>query len=156
VHKISEVTKVSTDPKVITEASAILIPRNALKKVYFAHVQPIYDTEEERAQLASIMQRFADYAIVNPAVVKDLKIRDMSFYLSMVEKCDVIVFTRFWGFVMAGVGKEVQHALELGKEAYELSEKGFKKIETVPEYLSYEDTVAFFIKLGLRKGEKWL
>ena len=147
-----ESTKYSVDPKVASEALAVLMPRNGQKTVYFAHAQPVYGTDEEKANLASIARWFKDHAIVNPAEVKEYHIRDMNFYLGVVEKCDALVFTKFKGFVMGGVGKEVERALELGKKVYELSGVGFTRIESTPRYLSHDETVALLVKVGFRKA----
>lgn len=149
---MSDVAQVSADPKIIADARAILLPDTLQKRVYFAHAQPVYGTEEEKTQLTSIAGCFPGYWIVNPAAVKDYKIRDMSFYLGVVDECDALVYTKFHGVVMGGVGKETQRALESGKKVYELSETGFTKIEKAPKYLSHEETVALLVKVGFRKA----
>lgn len=89
--------------------------------------------------------------IVNPADVREHKIRDMQFYLDIVRECDALVFTRFHGFVLGGVGLEVEFAIESGKEVYEISGKHLIRVMNTPEYLGHDETVALFVKLGLRK-----
>ncbi len=137
-------------PSLWDEAAAKLLPANAEKTVYFAHAQPVYGTKEEKAQVQIIAQHFPDYAIINPATVKDYGIRDMGFYLGIIERCSLLVYTRFQGFVLAGMGAEIIHALKLGKEVYELSEIGLTKMESVPEHLSYGETIDLFRRLRLR------
>ncbi|MDE1855154.1 MAG: hypothetical protein KGH57_02430 [Candidatus Micrarchaeota archaeon] len=147
-----EAAKLQADPKFVAEARATLLPNTAQKKIYFAHAQPVYGTEEERINLVAIGQRFENYFIVNPAAVKDYHIRDMDFYLGVVDECDDIVFTRFHGVVMGGVGKEIEEAIKKGIPAHELSETGIAEVKKVPEYLSREETVAMLIKVGFRKA----
>ncbi len=153
---MAEAAKYKVDPKVASEALDILMPKTLLRKqntVYFAHAQPVYGTQEEKANIYSIAQWFKGYRIVNPADIKELHIRDMDFYLGVVEKCDALVFTKFRGFVMGGVGKEAERAYELGKAVYELSEIGFTRMAHAPEYLSHDETVALLVKVGFRKEQ---
>ncbi len=136
---------------VVNEARSILLKDTKLKRIYFAHAQPDYGTEEESYQLSLIARKFGTVDIVNPADVKEHGIRDMQFYLDIVKECDLLVFTRFHGFVLGGVGLEVEFAIEAGKEVYEISGGDITRVTSAPKYLGHEETVALFVKLGLRK-----
>jgi hypothetical protein len=52
----------------------------------------------------------------------------------------VVVFRRFFGKVTAGVGKEVNHALRLGKRVYEVRNGCFKVVKSRLSYLSRANT----------------
>ncbi len=152
---MAEVEKLGVDPKIVKEAAAILIPRGAVKNVYYAHVQPIYGTAEEESDADVIGAYFPDHHLVNPAAVSSYKIRDMGFYLGIVERCDDLVYKRFRGLVMAGVGQEAEHAFRRGIGVYEIADGTITRVHSVPSYLSREETVALFEKLGLRRDNGW-
>jgi hypothetical protein len=146
-----EFSKIPAAKDVVKEARSVLLKDTGLKRVYFAHAQPDYGTKEEAHQLDLIEKAFGAVDIVNPADVREHKIRDMQFYLDIVRECDALVFTRFHGFVLGGVGLEVEFAIESGKEVYEISGKHLIRVMNAPEYLGHDETVALFVKLGLRK-----
>ena len=144
-------SRVSAGRDVVEDARSVLLKDTNLKRIYFAHAQPDYGTEEEASQLNLIAKTFGAVDIVNPADVREHGIRDMQFYLDIVKACDILVFTRFHGFVLGGVGLEIEFAIEANKEVYEISGKHIMRVIEVPEYLGHDDTVALFVKLGLRK-----
>ncbi len=148
---MTNLIKFPTDNNVIREARRRLLSDSPAPRLYFAHPQPVYGTEEEKLQLAAITNHFKDYSTINPAKIADLKIRSMQFYLDIVNECDTLVFTRFHGFVLGGVGLEAEFAIKSGKKVYELKDNELIEVKSAPNYLSYEDTVALFKKLGLRK-----
>ncbi len=78
---------------------------------------------EEYQDLATIRRRLRGSRIVNPADYSGHpgKLRDgVKFCLRIVEKCQVVVFSRLLDKVTAGVGKEVNHALKIGVPVFEL------------------------------------
>ena len=110
-----------------------------MNKLYYAHPMKLYGTPWERKELAQIRKRFPSPRIVNPASYEGHpeKLQDtVGFCLRLVEKCEVIVFRKFFGKVTAGVGKEVNHALRLGKRVYELKDGSFKAVKSRLSYLS--------------------
>jgi hypothetical protein len=120
-----------------------------MKKVYYAHTKYIYGTPTERAELKHIRRRFPQLRIVNPARYEGdpEKLRDtMGFCLRLVERCDAVIFSRLRGRVTAGVGKEVNHALSLGKPVLELSNGRFKRRRTPVKYLSVRETLNLWSK----------
>lgn len=117
--------------------------RCQMTKIYYAHPMKLYGTPWEQQELTQIRKRFPRRRIVNPASYEGHpeKLQDtVGFCLKLVEKCEVIVFRRFFGKVTAGVGKEVNHALRLGKPVYEISNGRFKPVSTRQSYISRERT----------------
>lgn len=114
-----------------------------MDKLYYAHPMKLYGTQCERTELAQIRKRFPRRSIVNPASYEGHpeKLQDtVGFCLKLVEKCEVIVFRRFFGKVTAGVGKEVNYALRLGKPVYEIRDGKFKPVSTRLSYISRKRT----------------
>lgn len=110
-----------------------------MSNVYYAHPMKLYGTPWEQKELSQIRERFPRRRIVNPASYNGHpeKLRDtVGFCLKLVEKCEIVVFRRFYGKVTAGVGKEVNHALRLGKPVYEIKEGMFKPVRTRLSYIS--------------------
>ena len=94
-----------------------------MKNVYYAHAMCMYGEPEEYQDLATIRRRLRGGRIVNPADYSGHpeKLRDgVKFCLRIVEKCQVVVFSRLLDKVTAGVGKEVNHALKIGVPVFEL------------------------------------
>lgn len=94
------------------------------QRVYYAHAICMYGWPAERRELTTIRRTFRGSRIVNPAAYSDHpeKRRDtMGFCLRLVEESDAVVFSRLLGKVTSGVGKEVNHALRLGKPVFEVA-----------------------------------
>ena len=120
-----------------------------MKKVYFAHPMCVYGDRLERRQLTQIRKQFRPCKVVNPALYNKhpQKRRDtVGFCLKLVEGCDAVVFARLFDKVTAGVGKEVNHALKIGKEVFELKDSAIvRRIRSV-KYISRHDTIALYWK----------
>jgi len=105
----------------------------------------IYGHLVESQELAAIRRRFKG-SVVNPAKYDDdpEKRRDtIGFCLRLIERCDVIVFSKLLGKITAGVGKEINHALKLKKLVYELCDgKVSRRIRPV-RYLSRNRRIAY-------------
>jgi hypothetical protein len=94
------------------------------RKVYYAHAMCTYGEMDEWRELKHIRRELSRILIVNPAEYDGhpLKQTDtVGFCLGLVEGCDVVVFTRLMGKITAGVGKEVNYALKIGKPVFELA-----------------------------------
>jgi hypothetical protein len=94
------------------------------RAVYYAHPICTYGRLVEHRELTIIRRRFGRSEIVNPADYRydPEKLRDqIGFCLDLVARADLVVFSRLLGKVTAGVGKEVNHALKLGKRVYEIA-----------------------------------
>jgi len=109
-------------------------------KIYFAHSIKQYNTFFEKKCIELIKQKFPTGKIINP---KDLYLGYMEEFLSVVEKCDIVVFTRWYGYVTAGVAKEIDHALRLNKKVYEIRKGKMIEIKRIPteKVLDYDDTI---------------
>jgi len=106
---------------------------------YYAHPMKLYRTPWEQKELAQIRQRFPRRRVVSPASYEGHpeKLRDtVGFCLRLVEGCEIVVFRRFFGKVTAGVRKEVNHALRLGKPVYEIQDGKFKAVSKRLTYIS--------------------
>jgi hypothetical protein len=118
------------------------------RKTYYAHAMCIYGHLVESQELAAIRRRFKG-SVVNPAKYDDdpEKRRDtIGFCLRLIERCDVIVFSKLLGKITAGVGKEINHALKLKKPVYELCDgKVSRRIRPV-RYLTRTRTITLYGK----------
>lgn len=113
------------------------------RKVYYAHAMCLYGQPEEAQELARIRLRFCGGKIVNPAEYNGHpeKVQDgVKFCLKLVARCGVIVFSRLLGKVTAGVGKEVNHALSIGKPVFELRPGEFRPRRRPVQYLTRAQT----------------
>lgn len=120
-----------------------------MKKIYYAHAMCMHGEPEEYQNLATIRHRIRGGRIVNPAEFSGHpeKLRDgVSFCLRIVEKCQMVVFSRLLDKVTAGVGKEVNHALKIGIPVFEL-ESGKLVHHTRPvKYISRAATIRLYRK----------
>ena len=116
-------------------------------RVYYAHAICLYDTEQEKQELALIRERFEDAEIVNPANHQD---HSMDYYLRLVDSCHIIVFSRLLGEVTAGVGKEVNYALEKGKDVYMMNGARLIPIKSPVRFISRENTRELYQEWLLR------
>jgi len=107
----------------------------------------LYGGPEEYQEMAQIRRRFRAARMVNPADYNGHpdKIRDtVEFCLRLVEGCDSVVFTRLLGKVTAGVGKEVNHALNLGKPVFELASGKFLRQSRPVKHISRKATISLY------------
>lgn len=110
-----------------------------MRRVYYAHAICLYDQADERGEVGRIRKRFPRATVVNPKRYDDHpeKLADtMGFCLKLVDKCDVVVFSRVLGKITAGVGKEVNYALKNGKPVFELSADKIKPCTRPVKHIS--------------------
>ncbi len=109
-------------------------------KIYFAHSIKQYDTFFERKCIEMIKQKFPTGKIINP---KDYYLGYMEEYLDIVKQCDIVVFTRWNGYITSGVAQEIQTALKLKKPVFEIRKGKLVEIKKMPrtKVLDYEDTI---------------
>jgi hypothetical protein len=117
-------------------------------KAYYAHAIPDYGTEFE----AEVLNMMAGMGMepLNPGNPKHQQtcLRNcMSYWIGLVRQCDALVYTRYRGKVTAGVGKEVDAALDAGLPVYLILPVGSGRndwhvirTETYPERLTVEET----------------
>ena len=110
-------------------------------RVYYAHAICLYGTEREKKEMMLIRERFKDAEIINPANYPD---HSMDFYLRLVDKCQIVVFSRLSGKVTSGVGKEVKLALDTDKDVYVLNEASLFPIKSPVKYISRQCTIELY------------
>ncbi len=118
-------------------------------RVYYSHAMCTYYTTLEEQELAIIRKSYPTHGIVDPGDYEDnpeKALKGMDYCLELVESCDALVFSRLMGMVTAGVGKEVEHALSLGKPVYELIGDTAMLIHESPNYLSRGETRDLYVK----------
>ncbi len=144
--------RVPTDTKIVLVArERLLQSEDGQMRIYFAHPQSEYGTEQERSHIRVIENYFSGAKIVNPGELTDLKIRDMGFYLDIVHECDVLVYVRLLGKILSGVGLEAEFALKSDKRVDELKGSELKRVHRMPKYLSLEGTLEILRAVGSRE-----
>lgn len=115
-------------------------------KIYYARPISLYNTKQEERDLLLLTQLSLD--IVNPnkaELQKRYDIEGMDVFTAAVKDCDALAFRSFQdGKISAGVKKEIDTALELGKPVIELPTITSKRC------LSVEDTRAYLSLMGHR------
>jgi hypothetical protein len=117
--------------------------------LYYAHPMCTYGTIAEEFELKRIRSEFRRVRIVNPARYDGHpeKLRDtVGFCLRLVEKCDAVVFTRLMGRVTAGVGKEVNYAIRIGRPVFELVGSRIKRRKSRIKYISRAATIRLYTR----------
>jgi len=117
--------------------------------LYYAHPMCTYGTIAEKFELTRIRSEFRRVRIVNPARYDGHpeKLRDtVGFCLRLVEKCDAVVFTRLMGRVTAGVGKEVNFAIRIGRPVFELVGDRIKPRKHRIKYISRAATIRLYTR----------
>ncbi len=97
----------------------------------------------------SIKANFLECTIVDPGSYESSveKGRDgMEFCKRLVNTCDGLVFSKLFGKITAGVGKEINHALTQNKPVCELKDGKVERIEKSVKYISREDTINLYNK----------
>jgi len=91
-----------------------------------------YGTRREQEELEIIRLRAPDAKVVNPARYSGDPSKThehMEFYHGLVDECDIVVYSDVGGeFISAGVGEEVDYALEKGKPVYRIDHKTRKLV----------------------------
>jgi hypothetical protein len=92
-------------------------------RVFYSHAMKLYGTAAERREISLIEGRFVGAEIVDPSAAEPG--RETEYYMRMVDSCDCLVFSRYFGYVTEGVRPEVEHALSKGMPVYELRDGRF-------------------------------
>lgn len=123
--------------------------------VYFAHAMCTYGTPQERAELDAIRRGIPGCRIINPAGYDqhpEKKRAVLDFCLRLIEKSNGVVFSRLLGKITVGVGAEINHALGLGLEVFELrpderaEEWVFREQRRPVKYIDHPATIALYRK----------
>jgi hypothetical protein len=96
-------------------------------RVFYSHPMKLYGSAAERREISLIEKHFAGCEVVDPSAHQSSAVagRETEYYLRLVDSCDCLVFSRFFGYVTEGVKPEVDHALSNGKPVYELRDGRF-------------------------------
>jgi len=66
----------------------------------------------------------------------------MEYCLRLVQTCQTLVYSKFNGKITAGVGKEVNFALDQKIDVFELNGNELHKVTKLVEHLSIMDTIS--------------
>ncbi len=96
-------------------------------RVFYSHPMKLYGSAAERREISLIEKRFAGYEILDPSSLQSKAEagRETEYFLGLVDSCDCLVFSRYFGYITEGVKPEVDHALSAGKPVYELRDGRF-------------------------------
>ncbi|MHC1628138.1 MAG: hypothetical protein ACXQTI_04850 [Candidatus Nezhaarchaeales archaeon] len=114
-------------------------------RIYYAHPVEIYHTPREFKEIEIIKRHYPQAEIVNPAYFQDKPgalHSNIDFFYSLVDSCDILIYSDLGGFVTAGVALEVKRALEQGKPVYRLDWRTgeLTQIRELRNVLSLEET----------------
>lgn len=111
-------------------------------KIYYARPVSLYNTKQEERDLLLLTQ--LGFSIVNPnkeELQLAYKDKGMGVFTAAVKDCDALAFRSFQdGKISAGVKKEIDTALELGKPVIELptiTQNRVLSVDETREYLYY-------------------
>lgn len=125
-------------------------------RVYFAHAKPDYNSQIEK-EVIKMYGAFEGTVIVNPAdpaLCNSCIANSMSYWLGIVSSCTALTYIRYHGKITAGVGLEINHALERKMKVWEIrlwqGRNGISHervwVENPVKYLSVAETKALFEK----------
>ena len=130
-------------------------------RIYYAHPISMYGTEQERIHKEQIARQFPGATIDDPSEHMN---ESMDYYLGRVKRADIVVFSPFEdtdrnidGRIGAGVGLEINTALEEGVSVLRLHRCGSMSMVTQPvAHMNRDDTVAILKRKGVVFTEKGL
>jgi hypothetical protein len=126
-------------------------------RVFYSHPMKLYGTDAERTEVALIEKRFVGSEIVDPSADQATsgQARETGYYLGLVDSCDCLVFSRFFGYVTEGVRPEVEHALSKGKPVYELRDGRFIPVSGPVANLPIVERLILRAKGALGMGRRY-
>lgn len=115
-------------------------------KIYYARPISLYNTRQDERDIRLLSELFGDCINPNKEELQNrYKQEGMDVFLQAVSDCDALAFRSFpCGAISAGVKKEIDKAIELGKPVIELPTITEKRV------LSIEDTRSYLTYLGYR------
>ncbi len=123
-------------------------------KIYYAHALCLYGREEEREEIRRIRDFFPGTVIVNPSSHEnrqEKQRRYMEYCKELVEKSDSVVFSRLLGKITAGVAKEINYALSLGRPVFELKDGKIHRVRKRVRGIPREETRALYVEWELKR-----
>ena len=124
--------------------------------MYYAHAKPSYGTSTEMTEKGRIKARFGEYKVIDPGKHEgniEKQRKGMMYCLQLIDGCDALIYSRWKNKVTAGVGKEINYALNKGMPVYELRGKRIKSIHRPVAYLSLDATMRLYSVLELKQRE---
>ncbi|WP_048097496.1 hypothetical protein [Candidatus Nitrosopumilus salaria] len=121
-------------------------------KIYYAHAMPIYGTKTEMREKEHIMRNLPEIEIVDPGSFQDnleKQKEGMEYCFKLIEKCQGVIFTKFFNYITAGVGKEINYALSKSIPVHELERGKLYKITKPVKYLNRLDTIILYRKIRM-------
>jgi len=118
-----------------------------MEKMYYSHAMTLYGSSIESYEKSQIRKNIPTVKIVDPGKYQDNpeKRRDeMKYCFKLIQDCDGLVFSKYRDKITAGVGLEVNFALEIKIPVYELKEGKLHRTEEPVEHLSRLDTIALY------------
>ena len=103
----------------------------------------LYGSKEEAAEVTAIAQYLPYYEIIDPGTLQSQAVKSdnsMRYFFKVIDYCDALIFSRLLGGITAGVGLEVNHALERLIPVYELQGRRILRIARPVEFLSRAET----------------
>ena len=100
---------------------------------------PLYGTKEEKNEKKQILTYIPNATIVDPGSFQDNPEKrrgGMEYCLKLVEKCNALVFSKYFGKITAGVGKEINHALSRKMPVHEIWNEKLRNVTKEVKYLS--------------------
>lgn len=95
------------------------------KKVYYAHCMAIFNTPQEVRDI--LMLEAMGFEVHNPNNPTDhagYQRKGMEYFRKIIQECDIVAFRAYPDFkIPAGIFKEVQWAIDMGKPVIELPAK---------------------------------
>lgn len=131
--------------KYINKLNILCIKQDTMK-IYYARPISLYNTKQEERDLLLLTQLSLD--VVNPnkeELQQRYQSEGMDVFTQAVSDCDALAFRSFQdGNISAGVKKEIDKAIELGKPVIELPTITSQRV------LSVDDTRKYLELLGSR------
>ncbi len=93
-------------------------------RVFYSHPMKLYGSNAEKREIALIQKTFERCELVNPSQHPPGPDAgsEVEHYLSLVDTCDTLVFSRHFGYITEGVKPEVDHALAKRMKVFEIRE----------------------------------
>lgn len=124
-----------------------------MTRIFYSHAKKTYGTVAEAKQLSIIRERFPAAEVVDPGSGEDAPgkpEKGIEYFLSVVDGCDALVFSRHNGVVTSGVLEEVKRALSKGKPVYEIRKAGrVVRVSRAPARSSKLDAASFVLSESL-------
>ncbi len=116
----------------------------------------MYGSIKESEDLITIQKKYPRDEIINPRFIRPESSEDqMSIYLKTVKKCDILIVRGIPNASFtAGIGKEINYALENGLKVFEIKNLKFIPVRKPVEYLTRLESNLLFDRIRSNKKYK--